>query len=415
MSGITLRLLVFGAVLGLSGASLSAPAEEAAPPEAEFKDEPEAHALYGKMVETMRKAESLSYVSDYRTEMEDERIADMYRGRYAIWLKKPNYVRLEVTWQGQVVGILVGDGEFFWIHWPTGRAQYMKEGSPVGRHSIGHQTPRLGGKLGMTIINPSTFHGCTDSLQRYLDGVRSMGKEKVGDEECDVVEVSFLEHQRSWYLWLSKRDHLPRKLKQVIRVSHDIVSHERWSNVTINGEVPDEKFAWKPPEGWEEFRPRALEEGLLKVGTDAPDFELASADGSRIRLSDYRGKVVWLCIWRVGCPPCRKEIGFLQQQWERSKGAGLVVLGLNPSDDKQIALEFLRKKSVTFPNVLDTSEAARTTCFQSYQTLHGMSAVPLTYIIDREGKVAAAWYGFGGEDEAKLKEGLKLLERLGVK
>jgi len=100
----------------------------------------------------------------------------------------------------------------------------------------------------------------------------------------------------------------------------------------------------------------------------------------------------------------------LQEIFEKYKDKGLVVLGLNCSDDKKIAVEFLRENSATFANVLDSSEAANHTCFVDYQTLSGMSAVPLSYIIDREGKVVAAWYG--EHDEGKVSE---ILERLGVK
>ena len=100
----------------------------------------------------------------------------------------------------------------------------------------------------------------------------------------------------------------------------------------------------------------------------------------------------------------------LQEISEKYKDKGLVVLGLNCADDKKIAVEFLRENSATFPNVLDSSEAAEHTCFVDYQTLSGMSAVPLSYIIDREGKIAAAWYGT--HEEATLSA---VLERLGVK
>lgn len=314
----SLRPLALVATLALSATLLRASAEEAAPPGAQFEDEPEAHALYDTMTETMRKAESLSYESDYR--WESSRSGELGHCTYTIWLKKPNYFRLEAARDGEARGVLVGDGKRLWIHWPNGRPRwgwenegerakkyertrlisYMTQPTPLGRHSIGHQVGRLGAGMCMTIIDPSTFHGYTDSLQPYLDGVRGMGTERIGKEDCDGVEVSFMKHQRSWYLWLSKRDHLPRRLKQVVRVSYDIITYEQWSNVTINGEIPDEKFAWKPPEDWEEFRFPAIEEGLLKAGTEAPDFDLVAADGSRIRLSDYRGKVVWFYIWRAG-------------------------------------------------------------------------------------------------------------------
>ena len=71
--------------------------------------------------------------------------------------------------------------------------------------------------MSMPIIDPSTFHGYTDSLQPYLEYVKGLGEEKVGDEDCDKIELSIMKHQRSWYLWLSKNDHLPRKLKQIVR------------------------------------------------------------------------------------------------------------------------------------------------------------------------------------------------------
>jgi peroxiredoxin len=100
----------------------------------------------------------------------------------------------------------------------------------------------------------------------------------------------------------------------------------------------------------------------------------------------------------------------LQEFHVNYRERGLVVLGLNCSDDREIALEFLDENSATFPNMLDSSQAAMKTTFQDYQTLSGMSAVPLSYIIDREGRIAAGWYGM--HDKATVHE---LLERFGVK
>lgn len=90
----------------------------------------------------------------------------------------------------------------------------------------------------------------------------------------------------------------------------------------------------------------------------------------------------------------------LQKLYAKFNTKGLVVLGLNVSDDKKIALEMMADNNVTFPNILDSSDAATKVVFLDYQ--HGCgSAVPLSYIIDREGKIVAGWYGFEeGEPKA---------------
>jgi outer membrane lipoprotein-sorting protein len=275
-----------------------------------FRDEPAARALYEKMIETMCQAETLSYTGKCSRK-------GQIGGTYMIWMKKPNYFLVEtIDRQGEKGGTLVGDGNDLWIYWPgdcplldssrdrygyekTQSKVYIRESTPIGRHSIGHKMSPLRAGVG-TIIDPSTFHSYTDSLQPYLDGVRSRGTEKVDGQECDVIEVSFMKRQRIWFLWLSREDHLPRRLKQVVRGAGILVSLEHWSEVTINAEIPDEKFAWLPPAGWQQWQEPIPEEELLKPGAMAPDFELKLAKGGKVKLSDYQGKIVWLYIWRAG-------------------------------------------------------------------------------------------------------------------
>jgi outer membrane lipoprotein-sorting protein len=287
--------------------------------DAPFVDEPAARTLYQQMIDSLRKADTLSWISQYRWEARGNTIG---QATYRIWLKKPNYARIEASPVGakEPAGIVVLDGSNIWIYWPKEKPRYGWENSgkyadeyeryrskfyikvpaPNGRHSLGHQTDFLGAGMSMPILDPSTFHGYTDSLQAYIDGARCLGTEKVGDILCDVVEVSLMKHQRSWHFWLAKSDHLPRKLKQIVRVSYDIIMEESWSEVTQNAEISDNRFAWSPPADWKEWRMPRIEEGLLTPGTIAPDFTLASADGSQIKLSNFRGKIVWLNKWRCG-------------------------------------------------------------------------------------------------------------------
>jgi outer membrane lipoprotein-sorting protein len=280
-----------------------------------FEDEPEARALYEKMIETMRNAESLSYKSNHRAESNGE---ELDRCTYTIWMKKPNFFYVEAINEGDKnKGILIGDGRYAWNYWPNSRPWfrgedndvyeksrfnvYRKEPAPPGKYAIGYAVVLRKSNC-FPVLDPSIFQGIKNTLEPYIDWIRGMGTEKVGDEDCNVIEISYMNHKRSYYFWISKRDYLPRKLKDVVGANKDeaLITHEVWSKVTLNAEIPAEKFAWTPPEGWQQWHPPSEEDKLLKSGQDAPDFELLSADGGKIKLSDFRGKVVWLYIWRSG-------------------------------------------------------------------------------------------------------------------
>jgi peroxiredoxin len=97
----------------------------------------------------------------------------------------------------------------------------------------------------------------------------------------------------------------------------------------------------------------------------------------------------------------------LQELYEKYKDNGLVILGFDFSDDKQVALDFLRENSATFPNILDTSDEAVKTGFLTY----GASATPVNYILDREGKIVDAWIGY----EKGHKRAIAAMEKAGLK
>jgi peroxiredoxin len=97
----------------------------------------------------------------------------------------------------------------------------------------------------------------------------------------------------------------------------------------------------------------------------------------------------------------------LQELYQKHKDKEIVILGLNCADDKKIALEFMKENSATFPNVLDSSATAGSIYFDKYKG----SGVPLNYIIDGQGKVVDAWYGY----EKGHKRALAALEKAGLK
>jgi peroxiredoxin/outer membrane lipoprotein-sorting protein len=382
------------------------------------RDEPAAHAVYDTMIEAIRSATNLSYGSECS---EPDGRASYYR----IWLAKPDLFRVSFL-NGPSLrdNNLVGDGENLWVFWSGGRPYlwfdsqdgyentrsdvYLKRAALTSNDSIAGEIDRLRIAWFGCILDPSIFHGHTDILDSYVDGIRSRGTNKIHGEKCDVIEVSYMKAQRARYFWISKRDHLPRRIKEVVRAADNRMLVEEWSDVAINGDVPQEKFTWSPPKNWRLFEMPKTESQLVKSGQDAPDFELRTLDGGKVKLSDYRDKVVWLYLWQCGSPQCREELPQLQQLYERQKDKGLVVLGFNFTDDKRVIRAFLRENPLTFPVLHDCSKIARRVATDSYGDK--TSAVPMSCIIDRQGRIVDIWLGYEGNH----KRAIAALEKAGL-
>lgn len=117
-----------------------------------------------------------------------------------------------------------------------------------------------------------------------------------------------------------------------------------------------------------------------KGGIAAQDFGLPSLRGDYLKLSDYRGKVVFLNIWASWCPPCREEMPSMESLYQRQKGPNFEMLAVS-IDQKgaEVIRPFTVKYGLTFPVLLDPDGKT--------QRLYGLTGVPETFIIDKSGVV----------------------------
>lgn len=96
------------------------------------------------------------------------------------------------------------------------------------------------------------------------------------------------------------------------------------------------------------------------VGLPSPLFTLMLMTGgdigSRVRLADLRGKVVVLAFWASWCAPCRAEAPLLEKISREYEKQGVVVLGVDTSDDWQRAVEFVKSHGVTYTTVYDEGD-----------------------------------------------------------
>ncbi len=113
----------------------------------------------------------------------------------------------------------------------------------------------------------------------------------------------------------------------------------------------------------------------------APDFTLPSLAGPSIRLADLRGKVVLLNFWSTWCLPCRTEMPSMQRAYARlrSREFEILAVSLNQETDATVR-DFVQALQLTFPFLLDpTGDAGR---------LYRVHAIPISFLLDREGRIA---------------------------
>jgi cytochrome c biogenesis protein CcmG/thiol:disulfide interchange protein DsbE len=118
------------------------------------------------------------------------------------------------------------------------------------------------------------------------------------------------------------------------------------------------------------------------VGSTAPSFTLRRLNGSgQVSLASLRGRPVVLNFWASWCEPCKSEAPVLERDWTRYHRRGVVFLGVDYHDLAPDARNFVRRHALTFPMLEDGSG--------SVTGSYGISQVPETYVLDRQGRVVA--------------------------
>src|SRR5437667_916120 len=117
----------------------------------------------------------------------------------------------------------------------------------------------------------------------------------------------------------------------------------------------------------------------LVVGMTAPDFRLPDLQGKTQRLSDYRGKVVFLNFWATWCKPCKEEMPSMQVLWENLKNQDFMMLAVSMdrvTTTKDIP-SFVESLKLSFPILTDS--------WGQTDKRYKLMGVPETYIIDQNG------------------------------
>jgi thiol-disulfide isomerase/thioredoxin len=245
---------------------------------------------------------------------------------------------------------------------------------------------------------------------------RYEGTKDIGGVECDVVFIVYRDDSESrWYF--GREDHLPRRVDRILgaRVidkrtaeeSFKIGGEEIATVITIKSldtspTFEPGEFRLKRPKGYEirEYKPEQSEkaEPLLKVGSEAPDWELPTPDGKTVSLKSLRGDVVVVDFWATWCGPCKMAMPGVQKLHEQFQGKPVKVFGINTWERGGDPAEYMESKEYSYGLLLKGDKVA-----EAYH----VSGLPTFYVIGPDGRVLYASKGFEEQKEAEIAKIIK--------
>src|SRR5882672_7551181 len=107
--------------------------------------------------------------------------------------------------------------------------------------------------------------------------------------------------------------------------------------------------------------------------------------GEPLKLSEQRGKPVMINFWATWCAPCREEMPAMERLYRGHRERGFVLLAVSVDTDASLVRPFLEQHKLTFPVALDSK--------MSLANAYRVRALPSSYLVDRDGNLAAVALG----------------------
>jgi len=141
---------------------------------------------------------------------------------------------------------------------------------------------------------------------------------------------------------------------------------------------------------------------LVEVGRALPDVVMSGLNGPNKPLSSYRGRPLIINVWASWCGPCRNEAASLERLAWSEAGRPYTVIGISTDDERGAAIQWLRHSRATISHYIDLGPR------WTLEHMLGASTIPITVLVDAEGRVVARFRGARDWDSA---ESIQLIKR----
>ncbi len=121
------------------------------------------------------------------------------------------------------------------------------------------------------------------------------------------------------------------------------------------------------------------------IGQPAPDFALPDLEGNTVRLSDFRGKTVFVNFWATWCPPCRAELPEMERLYRKYRDRGVVILGVDIREASLVVQAFVQEGGFSWTFLLDGTGMVA--------SRYRVAGIPASFFVDAQGIIRATHTG----------------------
>jgi thiol-disulfide isomerase/thioredoxin len=145
------------------------------------------------------------------------------------------------------------------------------------------------------------------------------------------------------------------------------------------------------------------EMGMTRVDPTTVPFDLGLQDlnGRMVKLSEFKGKIVFLNFWTTWCQACRDEVPLMGKLYDKVKNRDFAMVAVDLQEQASVVEKFVQEFKSSFTVLLDSDGKAK--------SLFGVGTIPTTFILDKKGRIISSAVG---PREWDSKESFALFEHL---
>jgi thiol-disulfide isomerase/thioredoxin len=136
----------------------------------------------------------------------------------------------------------------------------------------------------------------------------------------------------------------------------------------------------------------------LRIGQVAPDIEGIDLDGQKLKLSDYRGKIVFLSFWGAWCVPCMAMVPHERKLAQDMAGKPFALVGVNSDENRLDARRAVEKKNITWRSFWSGTNGTDGSIPGGWN----VKSWPTVYLLDSKGAIRLKLAGFGSKESVNL-------------